>query len=104
LNGTAASAWFAWQGAELVLTLTVQPGAKRDGFVGPHGATFRVRIRAPAVDGKANQSLIEFLAEEFGTPRAAVRLVRGHTSKSKVVRVAAPQRLPAALQTHGLSR
>jgi uncharacterized protein (TIGR00251 family) len=96
--------WFAWQGADLVLTLALQPGAKRDEFVGPHGAALRIRIHAPPVDGKANQRLVEFLADQFQTSRSAVQIVRGAAARNKVVRIASPQCVPSALVALGLLR
>jgi uncharacterized protein YggU (UPF0235/DUF167 family) len=41
-------------------------------------------VKAPAVDGKANASVIEALAELHGLPKSAVRLASGHTSRTKV--------------------
>jgi uncharacterized protein (TIGR00251 family) len=101
---SGAPPWFSWHGADLTLSLALQPGAKRDEFVGLHGDAVRVRIQAPPVDGKANQRLIEFLAAEFATPRSAVRIVRGESARGKVVRIASPQRLPAALAVMGLKK
>jgi len=43
-----------------------------------------VWVRAPAVDGKANASVVEALAELHHLPKSSVRLVSGHTSRSKV--------------------
>jgi hypothetical protein len=47
----------------------------------------RVRISAPPVDGKANDELIRFLAEELGVPRSTVRLVSGASSRSKTIMI-----------------
>jgi len=46
-----------------------------------------VRVRTPAVDGRANSAVVAALAEAFGVRRAAVRLVTGATSRTKVVEV-----------------
>jgi uncharacterized protein (TIGR00251 family) len=71
------------------LSLTVQPGAKRTGVVGEHGATLKVRVAAPADAGKANQALCAFLAQELGTPVRTVTVVRGQSSRTKTVAVEA---------------
>ena len=71
----------------LVLTLHVQPGAKRSEIAGAHGEALKVRLAAPPVEGKANAELLRFLAEVFGVPGRAVVLVRGETSRRKVVRI-----------------
>ena len=54
----------------------------------------KVRLAAPPVDGKANAELLRFLADAFGVPLRNVVLVRGETSRQKVVRVDSPARRP----------
>jgi len=78
----------------LVLTLHVQPGAKRTEVAGAHGAALKIRLAAPPVEGKANAALLRFLAEAFGVPARAVVLVRGGTSRHKVVRIEGPTQRP----------
>ncbi|HEU5041725.1 MAG TPA: DUF167 domain-containing protein, partial [Gemmatimonadales bacterium] len=67
--------------------LRVQPRASRSEVAGTHGDAIRVRLTAPPVDGAANEALVRFLAERLGVSRAAVRVVSGETSRSKVVEV-----------------
>ena len=69
------------------LTLHVQPRAKRTEVAGLHGDAIRVRLAAAPVDGAANDELVRFLAERFGVPRRAVRLVAGAGARRKVVEV-----------------
>ena len=69
------------------VSVRVQPGAKKDAVVGPHGGAMKIALSAPPVDGKANEALIAFVAERVGLPRARVSLVSGMTSRSKVLRV-----------------
>lgn len=80
--------------ADVVLSLHVQPGAKRSAFAGTYGDALKLKLAAPAVDGKANAELVRFLADAFGVPRRNVEIVRGETSRAKVVRVIAPSRIP----------
>jgi len=86
----------AGAGPALILTLHVQPGAKRTEVAGIHGDAVKIRLNAPPVDGKANAELLRFLAAEFGVPQRAVTLVRGEASRRKVVRILQPQRRPDA--------
>ena len=74
----------------LQLTLHVQPGASRTEVAGTHGDALKMRLAAPPVDGKANAELLRFLAEVFGVPRRNVTLLRGESSRAKVVRIARP--------------
>ena len=71
----------------LVLSLHIQPGAKRTGFAGLHGEAMKLRLAAPPVDGKANAALCAFLAEFCGVPKSAVSLLSGEASRAKRVRV-----------------
>jgi uncharacterized protein (TIGR00251 family) len=93
-----ADSWRREEGAALVLALHVQPGAKRTEVAGTRGegAQMRLKIRlaAPPVDGKANAELLHFLADAFGVPLRHVVLVRGETSRKKVVRIERPARRP----------
>ena len=65
----------------------MQPGASRTEFAGKHGERIKVRLAARAVDGKANEALIEFLAEHYRVPRRNVRITSGLTSRQKRVEI-----------------
>ena len=78
----------------MVLTLHIQPGAKKTEIAGLHGDALKIRLAAPPVDGKANAELVRLLAEAFGVPRRQVAILRGETSRDKLVRVDAPVRRP----------
>jgi uncharacterized protein (TIGR00251 family) len=69
----------------LILELHVQPGASRSEFAGKHGERIKVRLAARAVDGKANDALIEFLAEHYNVPKRNVRIESGLKSRQKRV-------------------
>jgi len=80
--------WLQPEGSDVVLTLRVQPGAKKSGVVGPHGDALKIRLAAPPVDGKANAALLAFIAAKVGVGKTAVELLSGQTSRTKRVRVA----------------
>jgi uncharacterized protein len=69
------------------LKLRVVPNAKRSEVVGEHGDAVKVKVAAPALDGKANDALREFLSEKLGVPLRAVRLIAGQKSRDKVITV-----------------
>jgi hypothetical protein len=69
------------------IVLYCQPGAKQTDLVGWHGDTPKVRLKAPPVDGAANQALIAFVAQRCGVPKSAVTLEMGASSRTKRVRV-----------------
>ena len=96
--------WYRWEESDLVLELKLQPGASRSEFAGLHGTFLKTRIHAPAVDGKANSTLIAFLAEAFGVAKQHIRIERGELSRFKSLRICAPHTLPPPLLQLGLSR
>ena len=71
----------------MILELHVQPGAARSEFAGEHGSRLKVRLAARAVDGKANEALIAFLAEHYGVPKRSVRILSGLKSRQKRVEI-----------------
>ena len=70
-----------------ILRVHVIPNAKTDCVVGEHGGAIKIKLRAPAVEGKANAALVRFLADQIKLPRHAVVLYRGHNSRDKLIRV-----------------
>jgi hypothetical protein len=80
--------WLREDGDGVVLSLHIQPGAKRTEMAGLHGEALKIRLAAPPVDGKANDALVAFLAKTLGVPKSRVELVSGQTSRTKRVRVA----------------
>ncbi|MFH1067744.1 MAG: DUF167 domain-containing protein [bacterium] len=73
--------------AEVVFKVRVVPNASRSEVAGWQGDVLRVRIQAPAVEGKANAALVEFLAGELGLKRRDVQIEKGLASREKLVRV-----------------
>jgi uncharacterized protein (TIGR00251 family) len=65
------------------LCVHAQPGARRTEIVGLHGDALKIRVAARALEDRANQALLEFLAEAFDVPRRAVRLVAGMKAREK---------------------
>jgi uncharacterized protein (TIGR00251 family) len=72
----------------VTLAVRAQPGAKKTAILGVYGegpeAKLKVAVHAPPLEGRANQALIEFLADFFSLSRRSVELVSGETSRSKV--------------------
>src|ERR1700738_4174838 len=69
----------------VVLAVRVQPRASKDEIAGVMDGALKVRLRAPALEDRANDALCEYLAELLKTPKAAVRILSGHHSRSKRV-------------------
>jgi uncharacterized protein (TIGR00251 family) len=75
----------------LRFTVRVQPGARHTAvggrWAGADGDVLVVRVRAPAVEGKANAAVLDALAEALGVRPGAVQLVRGARGRTKLVEV-----------------
>ena len=75
------------EGDVVYLHVKVQPRASRNEIGETLGNELKIKVTAPPVDSAANEALVEFLAEVLGCPRGAVQLVRGKTSRHKVIAV-----------------
>jgi uncharacterized protein (TIGR00251 family) len=72
----------------ILINLRVSPGAKHTSIEGPYGEkSIKLRVAAPPIDGKANAEVERFLAEILGTSPSDIKVVRGASSKDKVVLV-----------------
>jgi len=69
------------------IALKAIPNAPRNALAGWSGDALRVRVRAPALEGRANAELCDFLADALGLPRRAVSVARGDKSRRKILRI-----------------
>ncbi len=69
------------------LAVRVVPNARKSEIAGWTDGVLRVRLHAPAVEGRANEELIRFLAELFGTRRSQVVIVRGEKAREKMLEI-----------------
>lgn len=90
--------WFRYDDAQnFVLTLHVQPGAKRTEAIGLHGDALKIKLAAAPVEGKANAALLKYLAECFEVPRNQVVLKYGEKSRRKTVMILKSRHSPDTL-------
>jgi uncharacterized protein (TIGR00251 family) len=68
------------------LNIKVIPNAKQNRLVEEPGR-LKVYLTARAVEGKANAALIDFLAEHFDVRKSSISIIRGLTSREKVVEI-----------------
>jgi len=71
----------------VIFSLKVLPRASKDEITGELGGALKVRLRAPAVEGRANEALVEFLADLLKRPKSAVRILSGERSRTKRVEI-----------------
>jgi len=69
------------------INVHAQPGAKHTEIMGLHGSAIKIRVHAPPVDGKANEELRCFLAEQLKVNKQAVTLYKGDKNRAKVFEI-----------------
>jgi uncharacterized protein (TIGR00251 family) len=70
-----------------LILVRVTPAASRDALLGWQGDVLRLSVAAPAERGKANEAMLRLLSTALGLPSQRLRIVRGHTSRQKVIAV-----------------
>jgi len=69
------------------LAIKAIPNAPRSAVAGWLGDTLKVKVHAPALEGRANEALCEFLAETLKVHHRSVALVQGDKSRQKLVQI-----------------
>ncbi len=78
----------------IVLNIRVEPRSSRAGVVGLLGDALKVKLTSAPVDGAANRQLAEVLSRFFSIRKGAVHILRGETSKNKVVEIEGVEEMP----------
>lgn len=91
--------WYRRNADVITLALHVQPGAKRSGIAGLHGAALKIRLAAPPIEGRANAALLKFIASLFEVPLRQVELKQGGQSRHKVLAITGSAIDPESLLT-----
>ncbi len=69
------------------IEVRVKPGSKKDIVRKLGDGTLEVKVSAPPEKGKANERLIEVLARHYGVSKSSIRIVKGHTSRIKLIEI-----------------
>jgi uncharacterized protein len=70
-----------------VFKIKVVPRSSRSEVVGIQGDALKLRLKAPPVEGKANEECIRLLVEILGVRKTQVTIIAGHTARTKTVAV-----------------
>jgi len=73
--------------SEVTIEVQVQPKSSRDEIFGLQNGRFKVKVTAPPEDGKANERLIELIAIALGVSKSRIKIVRGETSRIKILKI-----------------
>jgi uncharacterized protein len=69
------------------ITVRVVPNAKTNEIVGYENGAWKIRLNAPPIEGRANEALIHFLAEKLDLAPSEIEIVKGQTSKMKIIEI-----------------
>jgi uncharacterized protein (TIGR00251 family) len=69
------------------LEIKVQPRSSRNQIAGEQDGVLKIKLTAPPVDREANQALIDYLSDLLGIPKRSVNLIKGETSRNKLVEI-----------------
>jgi len=72
---------------ETQIHIRLQPNARRNEVIRFQGEVLRVRVTAPPHEGRANKALIELLSSVLDIPKSRIDILRGHTSRDKLVAI-----------------
>ena len=86
-KGHRARSELRYNSSMATLCFHIVPSAKIDKVAGEHGAAIKIKLRAPAMEGKANAALCCFLADQLNISHRAIILEHGKRSRDKVIRI-----------------
>lgn len=69
----------------VTLRVRVIPNAPNNQVVGLYGKMIKIKVHAPAMDGRANQALLDYVAGKLGLPERQVTLEQGEKSREKII-------------------
>lgn len=69
------------------ISVKITPSAKKEGIIDEGNNCFKIKVGAPAVEGKANEAMIKILAEYFDIPKSRIKIVRGKFAKNKIIEI-----------------
>ena len=71
----------------VLLSVKLQPRASVNEISGPSGDELRIKVTAPPVDAAANDAVVELLADRLHCGKSRIELIRGHSSRHKLIRL-----------------
>ena len=80
---------------ETLVKVYLQPKSSKNEVVGPYRDGIKIKVTASPIEGKANETLVQFLAKEFGISSSDIEIIKGHHSRQKTLKI-----LGLALQEH----
>ena len=80
--------WIKARGEKILISVRVQPGASKNVVTGIREGSLTIKLCSPPVDGRANDSLIRFVADRLNISRSSVQIIHGIKNRKKLLEVA----------------
>lgn len=77
----------------ITIKIKVDPKSAQSGISGIVGDTLKIKVNASPVGGAANEELIEILSDKFCIRKTAIKIIKGHASRNKVVEIEGIERI-----------
>jgi uncharacterized protein (TIGR00251 family) len=71
----------------IILSVHLVPNSRKNGIAGEYGDKIKITVKAPAVDGRANEALVNFIAEEYKVSKSLVHIVSGFKNRNKILEI-----------------
>ncbi len=72
---------------QTTIDVKVLPRSSKDEIVGEKDGVYKIKLTAPAIEGKANKALLKLLAKKLGLPKREIRIISGERSRMKSIRI-----------------
>lgn len=80
------------EGSSCTISVKVLPRSSRNMVVGVENGVLKIKVQAPPVEGAANEALIDFLSKILARPRNSIEVLKGQTSRHKLIRLKGMER------------
>jgi len=71
----------------MIVYAKIKPNQKRPGIEEKDDGSLVVRLKSPAIEGRANEELMEVLAKRYGVPKSRIRIKSGFSAKTKLIEI-----------------
>ena len=69
------------------IAIKIIPSAKKEELIKEGENHYKIKVRAQAVEGRANEAMIKLLAEYFDVSKSQIKIVRGEFARNKIVEI-----------------
>ncbi len=79
--------WLNEKDGKIFVKVRIQPNSKKFQIVGLLGDELKIKVNAPAIEGRANEKLIEGLSKILKVAKKSIKILKGELSKSKLIQI-----------------